>query len=305
MAELYLKGVSGAYRDRGATFEALSYTERLVVWDGEHEAEAAAVASAGRAEAENAGAEAAQGERRVSEAARILDIAQFLADNPGIDISSLRPRVFPSYTYLPGEECRTCHGDRDGRRCLLSPECRFRYRAGFFTRQHGICPWCAEPLPGDLNTERGRGGLTSTVATDHIIPLTRGGPKHAEWNKQLLHEKCNTSKGNHVTAPALAVAAEHDVEVLDFLAVCQHPAPMPHGAVVHLFTPLIGYDGIFRSPLGRVGCRFRALCGHSFGADWFPVHGSPPPATCQRCREHRERLGAGNAPACAGECCAS
>lgn len=139
------------------------------------------------------------------------------------------------------------------------------------------------------------------VAIDHIIPLTHGGLVHAEWNKQLLHRKCNISKGNLVTASALALAAGRGAEVLDFLAACQHPGPMPRDAVVHLMTPLLRHDGISRSPLARIGYRFRALCGHNFGVDWFPVHGSPPPATCRRCLEHRERLGAGNAPACPGE----
>jgi hypothetical protein len=299
VAELYLEGLSGAHRDRGAAFRALSYTERLVVWDGEHEAARA------RATAEAGAREAALAERHASEEPRRLDIAQFLADNPGVDISSLKPRVFPGYMYLPGQECETCHGKRDGRRCLGNPECRFRYRAGFFTRQAGICPWCAEPLPADLGMTRLAGVMLTTVAIDHIIPITRGGPVHAEWNKQLVHGKCNTSKGNRVTAAALELAAGHGIEVLDFLAACQHPGPMPRDAVVHLLAPLrIRGEGDLRSPLDRVGGRFRALCGHNFGVDWFPVHGAPA-VTCRRCREHRERLGPGNAPACPASCCAS
>jgi hypothetical protein len=33
---------------------------------------------------------------------RRLEIARFQEANPGVDLSSLRPRVFPRYTYLPG-----------------------------------------------------------------------------------------------------------------------------------------------------------------------------------------------------------
>lgn len=298
-AELYTSGLAGIYADRdAASYQALSFAERTAVWDGEHDAAAARAVAAAEAK------EAAQAERRASEAARAQDIAQFLADNPGIDISSLRPRVFPSHTYLPGQECEFCHGGRDGGRCLGSPECLFRYRAAFFTRQGGLCAWCGELLPADLNTLRRRGEPMAAVAVDHVIPLTRGGPKRAEWNKQLVHAKCNASKGNQVTARALTLAAEHDVQVLGFLAVSEHPGPMPRNAVVYLFTPLIGYDGIYRSPLARLGQRWRALCRHNLGVGWFAIHGSPPAATCARCLEHRERLGHGNAPACSGECCA-
>ena len=240
--------------------------------------------------------EAALAGRRPSEEARRLNIAQFLADNPGVDISSLKPRAFPGYTYLPGQECEFCHGSRDGERCLGSPECLFRYRAGFFTRQGGICPCCGEPLPAHLGMAGDhRGAKRAVVAIDHIIPRSRGGPTHAEWNKQLLHLKCNSSKGNQVAAPALALAAEHGIKVLDYLAAWEHPGPMPRDAEVHLLPPLLEHDGIFRSPLDRVGHRLRALCGHDFGVGWFPLHGGPLGATCGRCRARREQLGPGNA----------
>jgi len=302
MAELHLGGLSGAYLDRGPGFRALSHAERLVVWNGEHEA--ASSAARARAAAEAEAEQAALAERRASEEARRLGIARFLADNPGVDIGSLRPRVFPGYTYLPGQECEFCHGDRAGRRCLMSPECLFRYRAAFFTRQRGACPWCGGPLPGDLGMTRERGVVRADVAIDHIIPLTRGGPD-AEWNKQLLHKKCNTSKGNRVTGSALMLAAEHGAEVLDFVAAYWPPGPMPQDAVVHLLTPLrFGTDRVLRTALSGIGGGFRALCGHRFDWDWFPVHGAPV-VTCQRCREHRERLGPGNAPACPASCCAS
>jgi hypothetical protein len=237
-------------------------------------------------------------------AERQADIALFLAANPGVDIAPLRPRAYPSYTYLPGQECGFCHGDRDGGRCLLSPECRFRYRAGFFTRQGGLCPWCGEPLPGHLGMAWDRGMLWADVAIDHIIPVTRGGPVRAEWNKQLLHKNCNSSKGNRVAAEALALAAGHGTPVLDFLAVCEHPAPMPPGAVIHLLPPLrSGKDGYLRSPLARIGYRFRALCGRNLGVDWFSIHGSLLSVTCERCQYRRAQLGPGNTPACPGLCC--
>lgn len=235
---------------------------------------------------------------------RRRDIERFLAANPGIDISSQRPLVFPSYTYLPAEECSFCQGDRDGRRCLGSPECLFRYRAGFFTRQGGICPWCREPLPADLNTFRPRG---PAVSMDHIIPMTRGGPVHAEWNKQLVHDGCNASKSSRVTPVALVLAIERGVEVLDFVAVSAQPAPRLPSAVVHLFPPLRldRTHGCYVSSLTRTGYRHRALCGQNLGVDWFPVHGSPPAATCGRCQERREQLGPGNAPACSGARCST
>jgi len=269
VAELYVGGLSGAYHDRdGAAFQAPSFAERLVVWDGEHDAAAAA-------DAEAKEKEAALAERRASEASRALDIAQFLADNPGVDISSLRPRVFPGYTYLPGQERMICRGERADR-CLSTPECRFRYRAGFFTRQGATCPWCGEPLPADLGMARERSVNRTDVAIDHIIPLTRGGLVHAEWNKQLLHRKCNISKGNLVTASALALAAGRGAEVLDFLAACQHPGPMPRDAVVHLMTPLLRHDGISRSPLARIGYRFRALCRSQLRRGLVPGARQPP-----------------------------
>jgi hypothetical protein len=235
---------------------------------------------------------------------RQRDIERFLAANPGIDISSLRPRAFRCYTCLPAEECSFCRGGRDGRRCLGSAECLFRYRAGFFTRQGGICPWCRDPLPASLNTFRYRG---PAVSMDHIIPMTRGGPVHAEWNKQLVHDGCNASKSSWVTDAALALAIERGVEVLDFAAVSAQPAPRLPTAVVHLFPPLRldRTHGCYVSSLTRIGHRHRTLCGKNLGIDWFPVHGSPPPATCGRCQERRGQLGPGNAPACPGACCST
>jgi HNH endonuclease len=235
---------------------------------------------------------------------RQLEITRFLEANPGIDLSSLEPWRFPCYTYLPGQECTICRGQRADR-CLSTPECLFRYRAAFFTRQGGACPWCGGSLPADLGMTRERGVVRADVAIDHIIPLTRGGPD-AEWNKQLLHKKCNTSKGNRVTGPALMLASGHGAEVLDFVAASWPPGPMPQDAVVHLLTPLrFCADRVLRTALSGIGGGFRALCGHRFDWDWFPVHGSPPAVTCPRCREHRERLGPGNAPACPASCCAS
>jgi HNH endonuclease len=233
---------------------------------------------------------------------RQADIERFLAANPGVDISLLRPRVFPCYTYLPGEECGFCCGERDGRRCLQSPECKFRYRAGLFTRQGGVCPWCAAPLPPDLNTVIAKG---PAVSVDHIVPTLRGGPD-LEWNKQLVHGKCNASKGAHVTAGAFALAAVHGIKVLDFVPVCDEPAPWPRDAPTHLLAPLRnGKDGRTRWIVDRVGPLPRALCGRELDTGWLPVHGSrPPSATCNRCRERRTQLGPGNVPGCPYSCCA-
>jgi len=236
--------------------------------------------------------------RHLDLAERQADIERFLAENPGVDISSIRPKVYPAYTYLPGEECSFCHGNRGGRRCLMGNECKFRYRAELFTRQGGTCPWCAAPLPPDLNT-LSTGG--PKVSVDHIIPTLRGGPD-LEWNKQLVHAKCNTSKGASMTAAAFALAAEHDVRVLDFLRAREEPPS--EGAVTHLLAPLRnGKDGRTRWTADRIGSRFRALCGRNLGVDWLPVHGNAPAAPCGRCEVRRAELGPGSISACPYPCC--
>jgi 5-methylcytosine-specific restriction endonuclease McrA len=65
------------------------------------------------------------------------------------------------------------------------------------------CSWCGEPLPDDLGA----------AELDHIIPVSRGGPRDALWNKQVLHKPCNKAKHHSVTPRALAVAAEHGYEL--------------------------------------------------------------------------------------------
>jgi 5-methylcytosine-specific restriction endonuclease McrA len=56
-----------------------------------------------------------------------------------------------------------------------------------FTRAHGRCQLCGEPV--DLAVQSGR-----TQATlDHILPQARGGGHHRE-NLQLAHRGCNSRK---------------------------------------------------------------------------------------------------------------
>jgi hypothetical protein len=58
---------------------------------------------------------------------------------------------------------------------------------------------------------------------DHVIPIIRGGPREA-WNLELLHSKCNGSKGDRMTAGAWALARVHGIE-----AVPPDPAALRHG----------------------------------------------------------------------------
>jgi hypothetical protein len=68
--------------------------------------------------------------------------------------------------------------------------------------QHWRCPWCGDYLPG---SPRG-------TAIDHIIP--RGLRRTARrWNLQLLHQECNSAKGNKITAEALELADAHGVRI--------------------------------------------------------------------------------------------
>lgn len=246
-------------------------------------------------------AEDAGRHRRPSEEDRKKEIAQFLKAHPGIDVSEIAPRIFPYYTHLPGEECYFCHGAREDGPCILSPECRFRYRAGFFTRQGGICPWCGDPLPGHLGMARDLGRYRADVAMGHIIPVSRGGGRE-EWNLQLLHRSCNSAKGDRVTGAVLALAAEHDAEVLDYLPVRSTQAGQD--GAVHLLRPVVERRTMYVRTMYAPGYRFRALCGRQIGTDGVVVHGrEPATVTCERCRWHQERRGRGNAPACPEACC--
>jgi hypothetical protein len=81
-------------------------------------------------------------------------------------------------------------------------------RAGLAKAQDGICLECNMPLPD---------GLAKTEV-DHIIPRARGGPDRA-WNRRLVHFACNRNKRFKLTDEARALAAEHDVTLLE---------PKPH-----------------------------------------------------------------------------
>jgi HNH endonuclease len=46
---------------------------------------------------------------------------------------------------------------------------------------------------------------------DHIIPLSRGGPKNERWNYKSLHRDCNRKKGNSLTPQAIALAETYGI----------------------------------------------------------------------------------------------
>jgi len=72
-------------------------------------------------------------------------------------------------------------------------------RAELVRRDGPLCSWCGGPLPADL----------AATEIDHIIPVSLGGPRDPQWNKQILHETCNRAKLNSVTDRALEVATQH------------------------------------------------------------------------------------------------
>jgi hypothetical protein len=83
---------------------------------------------------------------------------------------------------------------------------QLRRRVELARRQDWTCTWCGERL---LPAEIGAG----QTQVDHLIPLIRGGPRQS-WNTELLHGRCNGSKGRTMTAKAWALARQHDVEVV-------------------------------------------------------------------------------------------
>jgi hypothetical protein len=72
--------------------------------------------------------------------------------------------------------------------------------------QEWTCTWCRERLiPADIGA--------SQTQVDHVIPIIRGGPREP-WNTELLHSRCNGSKGGRMTARAWSLARLHDVDVV-------------------------------------------------------------------------------------------
>lgn len=68
--------------------------------------------------------------------------------------------------------------------------------------QGGICTWCALPLPDDLKG----------VHLDHVIPKAVLVIEE-DWNFEALHEKCNLAKLDKLTDRAVALAAEHGIDL--------------------------------------------------------------------------------------------
>ena len=69
---------------------------------------------------------------------------------------------------------------------------RSKLRRKLAERQHWVCTWCMESLPGDL----------SDTHIDHVIPVSHGGPDEM-WNFDLLHGVCNLSKSDKITPRAI------------------------------------------------------------------------------------------------------
>jgi 5-methylcytosine-specific restriction endonuclease McrA len=225
VAELYLAGLSGAYRDRdGEAFQALSFTERQVVWDGEHDAAAAERAASERAAALKYAEEA------------FAEYAGFTEKYPGVDIGPLACAV--------GRDSRTgqwtgppspppagglaAPGDRaygwlcerlvitrclryectdeellHGRRYAHCERNKFRAKAFLWTRQDGRCGWCGKPLLVGLGYYPVRSDPRSALfpEIDHIVPRSRGGP-YVPGNTQLVHRQCNQQKNTKMTPRA-------------------------------------------------------------------------------------------------------
>jgi hypothetical protein len=91
-----------------------------------------------------------------------------------------------------------------------------RRRVELAQQQDWRCIWCEQPLlPADIGAGR--------TQVDHVIPIIRGGPREP-WNLELLHSKCNGSKGDRMTPRAWALARAHGIE-----AVPPDPAALRHG----------------------------------------------------------------------------
>ena len=60
-----------------------------------------------------------------------------------------------------------------------------------YDQQDGVCPLCGEPID-----------IGGKWEVDHVIPHSRGGGNERE-NLQLVHQKCNRSKGKKVDPHAL------------------------------------------------------------------------------------------------------
>jgi hypothetical protein len=91
-----------------------------------------------------------------------------------------------------------------------------RHRVELAQQQDGTCTWCEQQLsPADIGAGR--------TQVDHVIPIIRGGPREP-WNLELLHSKCNGSKGDRMTVKAWVLARVHDIE-----AAPPDPAALRHG----------------------------------------------------------------------------
>lgn len=74
--------------------------------------------------------------------------------------------------------------------------------------QGWACTWCGLSLPADLGEAH----------QDHVIPravtmATIGRVINDEWNMDVLHAVCNLVKGDTLTPRAVALAAEHGIDL--------------------------------------------------------------------------------------------
>jgi 5-methylcytosine-specific restriction endonuclease McrA len=104
----------------------------------------------------------------------------------------------------PGRTCRYAECDNTVQPGQSDcPDCQAAVRQvdrqALVRRDGPDCSWCGELLPDDLDA----------AAVDHIIPVSRGGPRDPLWNRQVLHKACNIAKSNSVTERALEAAAQH------------------------------------------------------------------------------------------------
>jgi len=85
-----------------------------------------------------------------------------------------------------GQSCRQI---RSGARTpWIHPAKRLR----IYERDGWVCQLCDLPVPRWLLGDK-RDPLAPTL--DHVVPRSRGGG-HEEWNLQLAHRRCNSSKRN-------------------------------------------------------------------------------------------------------------
>lgn len=96
-------------------------------------------------------------------------------------------------------ECHSCTAARLRAKRLMPA-----LKQALVERDGWLCSWCEKSLQDDFDT----------AVIDHVIPVTRGGPRDPQWNQQVLHPRCNRAKINSITDRARILAAEHGFELV-------------------------------------------------------------------------------------------